>query len=80
LDLKDGEKISVITEASRIVLPVEISTVAAKGVLVIPHGFGLLYQGEAYGANVNLLTKNTRRDRMTATPLHRFVPCRIERT
>jgi hypothetical protein len=31
-----------------------------------------------YGANVNRLNKNTHRDRIAATPLHRYVPCRVE--
>jgi hypothetical protein len=29
--------------------------------------------------NVNYLTKNTHRDFLAATPLHRYVPCRVER-
>ena len=66
------------TEASRVKIPVEISDLAAKGTVTIPHGFGKVYEGEAYGINVNVLTKNTHRDRLAATPLHRYVPCRIE--
>jgi len=46
--------------------------------VVLPHGFGLVHGGETYGVNVNQLTKNTHRDRIAATPLHRYVPCRIE--
>jgi hypothetical protein len=45
--------------------------------VLIPHGFGLLYDGQVYGINVNRLTKNTHRD-FLGTPLHRFVPCRVE--
>jgi hypothetical protein len=37
-----------------------------------------VHGGETYGVNVNQLTKNTHRDRIAATPLHRYVPCRIE--
>jgi hypothetical protein len=36
-----------------------------------------VHQGVAYGANVNRLTKTTHRD-FLGTPLHRFVPCRVE--
>ena len=39
--------------------------------------FGLTVAGGVYGINVNRLTKNTHRDPI-GTPLHRFVPCRIE--
>ena len=49
-----------------------------RGTVVLPHGFGLVYGGKAYGVNVNQLTKNTHRDRIAAPPLHRYVPCRIE--
>jgi len=48
--------------------------------VVLPHGFGLAHGGETYGVNVNQLTKNIHRDRIAATPLHRYVPCRVEAT
>jgi anaerobic selenocysteine-containing dehydrogenase len=74
----DGGEVWVSTEASRVKIRAEISTMAQKGTVVIPHGFGLYYDGEVYGTNVNQLTKNTHRDRLAATPLHRYVPCLIE--
>jgi hypothetical protein len=37
----------------------------------------MIYNGVKYGANVNRLTKNTHRDQF-GTPIHRFVPCRVE--
>jgi anaerobic selenocysteine-containing dehydrogenase len=48
-----------------------------EGHVTMPHGFGLVYNGNKYGANVNRLTKATHRDRF-GTPLHRYVPCRVE--
>jgi len=77
-DVEDGEEIWVTTEASRVRIPVESSDTAASGTVTIPHGFGLGYVGQDYGVNVNLLTKNTHRDRLAGTPLHRYVPCRVE--
>jgi hypothetical protein len=50
---------------------------AQRGHVVMPHGFGLVYNGRKYGANVNRLTKNTHRDQF-GTPIHRYVPCRVE--
>jgi len=38
----------------------------------------LKYDGKVYGANCNRLTKNTNRDKLAGTPLHRYVPCRVE--
>jgi hypothetical protein len=43
----------------------------------MPPGFGLVYNGVKYSANVNRLTKNTNRDQF-GTPLYCFVPCRVE--
>jgi anaerobic selenocysteine-containing dehydrogenase len=78
LGVKDGEEVWVTTEASRVRIPVEVSDIATPGTVTIPHGFGMDYNGQVYGVNVNRLTKNTHRDRLAATPLHRYVPCRVE--
>jgi anaerobic selenocysteine-containing dehydrogenase len=79
LGIKDGADVWVTTEASRLKVSVEVSDVPGQGTVVLPHGFGLVHGGEAYGVNVNQLTKNTHRDRIAATPLHRYVPCRVEK-
>jgi anaerobic selenocysteine-containing dehydrogenase len=78
IGLMDGMEIRVVTEASEVKIPVEISEIATPGTVCIPHGFGLMFEGKPYGVNVNQLTKNTHRDRIAATPLHRYVPCRVE--
>jgi anaerobic selenocysteine-containing dehydrogenase len=77
LNLKDGQKVKVTTEAGCEEIEVEITDTAHRGHVVIPHGFGLVYNGIKFGANVNRLTKNTHRDSF-GTPLHRYVPCRVE--
>jgi len=78
LRIKDGSEVWLTTEASRLKVPVEVSPIPSRWTVVLPHGFGLVHGGETYGVNVNQLTKNTHRDRIAATPLHRYVPCRIE--
>jgi anaerobic selenocysteine-containing dehydrogenase len=78
LGVQTGDEVWLSTEASRIRVPVEVSHIPPSGTVVLPHGFGLVHEGKIYGANVNQLTKNTHRDRLTASPLHRYVPCRIE--
>ena len=78
LGIKEGAEVWLTTEASRVKVPVEVSGIPRRGTVVLPHGFGLVHGGETYGVNVNQLTKNTHRDRIAATPLHRYVPCRIE--
>ncbi len=77
LNLKDGQQVRVTTEAGSEEIELELTDTARKGHVVIPHGFGLVYNGVKYGANVNRLTKNTHRDQF-GTPIHRYVPCRVE--
>jgi anaerobic selenocysteine-containing dehydrogenase len=77
LKLKDGQQVRVTTEAGSDVGELQISNQVRQGMVLIPHGFGLLYDGKTYGINVNRLTKNTNRDPI-GTPLHRYVPCRVE--
>jgi anaerobic selenocysteine-containing dehydrogenase len=77
LGLTDGQMARVTTEAGEETLEVEVTEAARKGQVIIPHGFGLVYDGVTYGVNVNRLTKNTHRDQF-GTPMHRYVPCRVE--
>jgi anaerobic selenocysteine-containing dehydrogenase len=78
LGIKDRDTVRVTTEAGSEETEAEVTLDVRKGQVLIPHGFGLVYQGKKFGANVNRLTKNTHRDPL-GTPLHRYVPCRIEK-
>ncbi len=78
LSILDGQSARVVTEAADEDVIVSVTDSAREGHVVIPHGFGLVFQGRKHGPNVNRLTKNTNRDPIAATPLHRFVPCRVE--
>ena len=73
----DGQTVRVSTEAGEETIEVEVSPDTRKGHVIIPHGFGLVYDGAEYGINVNRLTKNTNRDQF-GTPMHRYVRCRVE--
>jgi anaerobic selenocysteine-containing dehydrogenase len=77
LGFADGQMVKVVTEAGEETIEVEVTEATRKGQVIIPHGFGLVYDGVKYGANVNRLTKNTHRDQF-GTPMHRYVPCRVE--
>ncbi|HOG81790.1 MAG TPA: molybdopterin dinucleotide binding domain-containing protein, partial [Smithellaceae bacterium] len=77
LNLKDGQQVRITTEAGSEEIELEITETAHQGHVVIPHGFGMVYNGVKYGANVNRLTKNTHRDQF-CTPMHRYVPCRVD--
>ncbi|MBN2282339.1 MAG: molybdopterin-dependent oxidoreductase [Deltaproteobacteria bacterium] len=78
MGLADGRMVRVTTEAGTVEVELEVSDRTRTGQVIIPHGFGLLFDGTEHGVNVNRLTKNIHRDRFAATPLHRYVPCRIE--
>ena len=77
LGLCAGRQVRITTEAGSEVGELEMSSDVRQGTVLIPHGFGLVYAGEVYGINVNRLTKNSHRDPL-GTPLHRYVPCRVE--
>lgn len=77
LGFADRQMVKVVTEAGEETIEVEVTKNTRKGQVIIPHGFGLVYDGVKYGTNVNRLTKNTHRDQF-GTPMHRYVPCRVE--
>jgi anaerobic selenocysteine-containing dehydrogenase len=78
LNITDGQMVRVITDAGRVEIEAEVTETTRAGQVIVPHGFGLVHDGKAYGANVNRLTKNTYRDKFAGTPLHRYVKCRVE--
>jgi anaerobic selenocysteine-containing dehydrogenase len=77
LSLIDGQQVRVTTVAGSAEGELQVSGRVRPGTVLIPHGFGLVYEGKVFGINVNRLTKNTHRDPL-GTPLHRFIPCRVE--
>jgi anaerobic selenocysteine-containing dehydrogenase len=77
LGIADQQMVRVVTEAGEETIEAEVTQDARKGQVIMPHGFGLVYDGVKYGPNVNRLAKNTNRD-FVGTPMHRYVPCRVE--
>jgi len=78
LGFSDGQMVKVTTEAGEERIELELTNGTRPGYIMIPHGFGLVHEGETHGANANRLAKNTHRDRLAATPYHRFIRCRVE--
>jgi anaerobic selenocysteine-containing dehydrogenase len=74
----DGQIVKAATEAGEVTIELEVTQATRPGFIIIPHGFGLVHQGKTYGANANRLTKNTHRDRIAGTPLHRYIRCKVE--
>jgi anaerobic selenocysteine-containing dehydrogenase len=79
LGISDRDLALVETEAGSAKIETEVTDSSHRGQVVIPHGFGLVHCGEAHGVNVNQLAPAKHRDRLAATPLHRYIPCRVRR-
>jgi anaerobic selenocysteine-containing dehydrogenase len=77
-DLEDGQIVRVITAAGQEQIELKIDPTTRPGYALMPHGFGLVHQGKKHGANANRLARNTHRDRLAGTPLHRYIRCRVE--
>ncbi|MBS3732570.1 MAG: molybdopterin-dependent oxidoreductase [Desulfobacterales bacterium] len=77
LSLADGDPVRVVTKAGSQTGELEVSNRVRTGMVLVPHGFGLIYNGKMYGINANDLTDAAHRDPL-GTPMHRFLPCRIE--
>lgn len=78
LHLTDGHQVRVTTRTGSATLELEIDPKVRPGTVIIPHGFGLQTPDGDYGVNVNLLTSTQNRDPLAATPLHKYVRCRVE--
>jgi anaerobic selenocysteine-containing dehydrogenase len=79
LGISDRDLALVETETGSAKIEAEVTDSSYRGQVVIPHGFGLVHCGEAHGVNVNQLAPAKHRDRLAATPLHRYIPCRVRR-
>jgi len=79
LGIQDGEPAFIETEAGSDKVEAEITESSHRGQVVTPHGFGLVHMEKVYGINGNRLTAAKHRDRIAATPLHRYIPCRVRR-
>lgn len=79
MSIKEGETVKITTKAGYITAPTEFTYQTARGYAMIPHQFGLTFEGKTYGAGANELTKEEDRDKLTGNPYIRYVPCRIEK-
>ena len=80
LDLADGDMARITTRAGKAIVEVQTSKLTRPGMVLLPHGFGLDFEGDSTGVNVNLLTPADHWDKIAGTPHHRRVPCRLVKT
>lgn len=79
IGVQNGDMVRVTTEAGHEEIAAEVTDKARSGQVVMPHGFGLVFNGQTYGANVNRLAHRAHRDRLAATPLHKYIACKVEK-
>ncbi len=79
LGIHDKDLALIQTEAGSAKIEAEVTESSHRGQVVVPHGFGLVHGGEAHGVNVNQLAPAKHRDRLAATPFHRYIPCRVSK-
>ena len=77
--LEEGAMARLTTQAGEVAVKVQISKLTRPGMVLLPQGFGLVFEGESVGVNVNQLTSAAHRDHIAGTPHHRRVPCRLEK-
>jgi anaerobic selenocysteine-containing dehydrogenase len=80
LELSDGEQAVCTSARGEIQVTVEIDDTVRRGVVTLPHGYGMRYQGTApVGPRINALTSGADCDPFTKTPFHKYVPVHIKK-
>lgn len=78
--VETGHSLQCISEHGQIAVVVEIDEGMRKGVVSLPHGYGLRYNGgQAIGPELNRLTSLKHCDPLSKTPYHKYVPVRLEK-
>ncbi|WP_436897374.1 molybdopterin-dependent oxidoreductase [Acinetobacter gyllenbergii] len=78
--VETGQMLYCISEHGKIQVTVELDEGMRKGVVSLPHGYGLRYRGgEPIGPQLNRLTSTQHCDPLSKTPYHKYVPVRLER-
>ncbi len=80
LQLESGETVLCQSETGQLDVVIEIDDSVRKGMVTLPHGYGMRYQGsEAIGPALNMLTSGKHCDPFSKTPYHKYVPVKLEK-
>ena len=79
MGIEDGETVRVSTGKGSIEIPVEYTWQTSRGYCMIPHYFGLKFNGETTGVHINYLTDHKDIDEITGNAKWRYTPCRVEK-
>lgn len=78
MGFEEGQMVNITTKAGSIQAPVTADWQICRGYAMIPHHFGLKFQGVAEGDSTGEITAWDNMDEITGNPCVRYVPCRIE--
>ena len=78
MGLTDGRTVRLSTNRGSIRIPIECSWQISRGYCMMPHFFGLKFEGGTYGVHANYLTDHRDIDEITGNARWRYTPCRIE--
>ncbi|MBL9016614.1 MAG: molybdopterin-dependent oxidoreductase [Myxococcales bacterium] len=78
LGLTDGARATCTSATGSIEVTIEIDDTVRTGMVTLPHGYGMRYQGGApNGPQINRLTASEHCDPLARTPYHKHVPVTI---
>ncbi|MGQ0698711.1 MAG: molybdopterin-dependent oxidoreductase [Panacagrimonas sp.] len=80
LDLAEGARAICRSERGEIEVSIELDEGLRRGMVTLPHGYGMRYQDSApIGPQLNRLTAGTHCEPFSKTPYHKHVPVHIRR-
>jgi anaerobic selenocysteine-containing dehydrogenase len=80
LGLADDSRVICKTERAELEVVVEIDDSLRRGVVTLPHGYGMRYKdSEPLGPAINRLTSTAHCDPFTRTPYHKYVPAQLRK-
>ena len=80
LSLANGDMAQCKTERGSLEVIVEIDDALRRGVVTLPHGYGVSFQNsKPIGPSVNRLTATSHCEPFSRTPFHKYVPAAISK-
>lgn len=74
----NDQQVRIITKAGEMTATVEITYTMSPGYCMVPHYFGLEFEGKTVGCGANEIVSENDLDEITGNPYLRYIPCRIE--
>jgi hypothetical protein len=78
LGFADGQTVRVTTKGGSAEIPIEASWQTSRGYMMLPHHYGLKFEGETEGVSGGQVFNWDNMDEITGNPCVRFTPCRVE--